>query len=102
MMDKLTYSVCAILMLFLMLNFCKCDDVSSVESSHKKNTTAGSRYCGGSLVRAMRLICEGFYAEPNLKRSLEYNEPKRRPNRRNKIWKKKFNMKDSDLSKYIR
>lgn len=98
------YLACAIILLYVSLNCCQCDgqlSSNSPESNlHKKNLT-GSRYCGNSLVRAMRLICDGFYAEPNLKRSLdEPNQINRLPhNRRHKIWKKRFNVKDTDLSK---
>lgn len=110
MEQKVTgYLFCAIILLCLSFERCRGDDASfsaQESGSHKKNST-GSRYCGNSLVRAMRLICDGFYAEPSLKRSLDYSydsydsgQPKRRINRKYKIWKRRFNLKDSDLSEY--
>ena len=90
--------ICLIIILVYVTN-CQCDQSNSnsnesTGSSHKKNST---RYCGNKLVNAMRLICEDHYAEPTLKRSLD--EPKHRLNRKYKIWKRRFNLKDTDLSK---
>ena len=105
------YLFCVIILLCLSFDCCRCEDAASSFSSqesgsHKKNST-GSRYCGNSLVRAMRLICDGYYAEPSLKRSLDYSydsgqpsQPKRRINRKYKIWKRRFNLQDNDLSGY--
>lgn len=100
-MDRsiVTYLMFGAFIVLLSFNFGQCTDQSNTESGHKKNST-GSRYCGNSLVRAMQLICDGYYAEPSLKRSLDTYETKYRLNRKYKIWKKKFNLKDTDLSKF--
>lgn len=60
----------------------------------------GSRYCGANLVRALRLICNGQYAEPQMKRS--YSPlALRTPNYANLLWRQVFNVHDNDMCEYF-
>lgn len=98
-MERTTIYLTCVILLIILLNCCRCDEQSSSDDLQtKKNQT--KRYCGSALVRAMRLICDGLYKEPNLKRSLDSGKQFQR-NRRNAIWKRRFpHIKDTDLSKF--
>lgn len=55
----------------------------------------GNRYCGQNLVRALRLLCNGEYAEPSMKRS--YSPlALRTPNYAHLLWRQVFDVKDTD------
>lgn len=60
----------------------------------------GNRYCGQNLVRALRVICNGQYAEPSMKRS--YSPlALRTPNYAHLLWRQVFDVKDTDKRELI-